>query len=134
MDSGDPNGAAENLIRLHIAVASGKPLDPSLGSWALKLIRESMSKSDRAAQRNRYLCAAADMMTGHIEAKAREIRTEAMVLQRVWTRRRDELPNIRTAIGCVHAAMQIDPDMPTSVIQLRRIITNRCLWHSFGST
>lgn len=115
---------ADNLAILRAALTT-RELPPEVIRWALEVATDAMSNGERTAQRNRYLRAAADMMSGSVEAKASRIREEAMRLTRAWPLRRHEAGDLTTPRGCILTALQLDSAAPLSVAQLRRIITAR---------
>src|SRR5688500_4876906 len=107
----DQPSYGDNLARLREALATGR-LPQDVGVWVLDVATCAMPKSERAEQRNRYLRAAAALLAGSVEAKARRLRIEALDLTRGWHRHGLEPPDLSSARGLVQAALQVDLDTP----------------------
>lgn len=110
---------SERISILRGAIGS---LPPEIGRWVVEVIEASLTGAERIATRNHYLRSAAALVPGSALAKSIRLRDECMVLFRSWERCRDHQPEADTVRGLVHAALRLDPQMPTSLRQLRRIV------------
>ena len=112
----------DQVARLRVCVSTGQ-LPSDLGRWTLAVLTDLLPDAERIAMRNHHLRAAADLVSGSIEAKARRVSQEALVLKRRLCLHGLSEPQLSTVRGCVLAALQIDRHTPMSVRQIRRILS-----------
>jgi hypothetical protein len=109
----------QQLARLRAATATGA-LPRDLGMWALDLLAELEPAAERVERRNGLLRAAAGRLSGSRWAKARRLERELRAAgSRLRTRAAEVDDGIRALVA---EALAVDPDAPTSLRQLLRVL------------
>lgn len=116
----DDESNAALLARLRVATITGR-LPAEVGRWALDVIEEHLPALELTAARNRHLRAAADLVSGTAWAKASRLRAEIIATR---SRNGSREPAPGTVEHHVHEAVRIDPETPTSLRHLLRVVTD----------
>ena len=105
---------ADQLARFRVALETGN-LPSDVGRWALQRLVGGLAAAERHRARNRYLRAAGELVEGSERARARRLVSEMAALSR-----RTTTPDpLRRLLA---AALEVDPECPRSVAQIRRIL------------
>lgn len=115
------HGDLAQLSRLRVAAATGH-LPHDLADWVIRRISSSISRGAARHEWVALLRAAASTITGSTRKKARVISALIVNLQ--------HYPNIVEAAGfspsdavyLVREALRVEPNLPTSARQIRRLI------------
>lgn len=119
-DPGVDESAVDFLARLKVAVETGR-LPRDVGAWVLGVVEDNLPATSRRMVRDRHLRAAANLVSGTAWAKARRLEQEILSLRGRRPHRPSRGIGARVTMH-VRAAIQIDPETPTSVRQLLRIV------------
>lgn len=117
----DDETAAAFLARLRVAGETGR-LPPDVAAWAIQVCTEHLPATARRMARDRHLRAAALLVSGTTWAKARRLEQEILALRG----RRPHRPARgigATVTARVRQALVIDPETPSSMRHLLRIVT-----------
>lgn len=114
--------AVDFLARLRVAVETGR-LPPDVGRWAVEAIEEHLPATARRMARDRYLRTAAAMLSGSAWSKARRLEREILAARGLRPRQPRSRPREATVAYHIRQAVLIDPDTPTSMRHLLRVVT-----------
>ncbi len=109
---------AAQLARLRVVTTTGR-CPPDLAAWALQELEELAPAGERVDARNALLRQAAALVSGSRWAKARRLERE---IRAAWPRLRERAADVDGVAALVARAIEVDPDLPRSHRQLRRIL------------
>lgn len=109
---------AEQLARLRVAAATGTvPCD--VAAWAVEELEELAPVGERIDARNALLRQAAALMSGSRWSRAARLEREVRAAASSLRCRSADIDGVR---DLVVRALELDPDAPTSIRQLHRIL------------
>lgn len=112
---------AEKLLQLVHSAHRREPVPAELAPWLAGLALSSMSAAERLEARDACLRRAASLVPGRW-AKVKALRDELRAVREEMTLHRHYPPPPGSITAHVVDALLIDPDAPSSVSQLLRII------------
>lgn len=113
---------AENVLRLIAAARAHQPVPADIGPWLAKTVLDSLTPRESEHARNVAVRKAAALIPGTLWNKANALRAELAAVRAEWTLHVCHPPMPETLDAYLVTALTLDPDMPSSVRHLLRIL------------
>ena len=113
---------AEKVLALIAAARAHQPLPAEIGPWLAKTVLNSLTPREAESARNVAIRKAASLVSGTPWNKATALRNELAAVRAEWTLHICHPPAPETLNAYLVTALTLDPDMPSSVRHLLRIL------------